>query len=158
MNQNEATGVLTEEELGNIIPPIERLKKGPVVMIECVESIPCDPCKEACPFGAILKNSLITPPIIDWDKCTGCGICVGACPGLAIFVIDMSQPRDKGLITIPYELLPVPKIGERVVVLDRKGETLGTGQIHKTKIFEDHTAIVTIAVNKKIALNVRNIR
>jgi len=36
-------------------------------------------CFRACPFGAIQmdENNL---PVIDREKCTACGVCVGACP------------------------------------------------------------------------------
>lgn len=38
-----------------------------------------DTCEEACPFGAIKMNESKLP-IIDEEKCTGCGICVDICP------------------------------------------------------------------------------
>ncbi len=35
-------------------------------------------CAEACPFGAItMKDEM---PVIDPEKCTGCGVCVNTCP------------------------------------------------------------------------------
>ena len=35
------------------IPSEERMKLGPVACIECLQQIPCNPCEEACPRGAI---------------------------------------------------------------------------------------------------------
>lgn len=43
----------------------------------------CFSCKEPCIDDAILFNGLFNP-VIDTDKCTGCGFCVGRCPTLAI--------------------------------------------------------------------------
>lgn len=36
-------------------------------------------CAEACPFDAITMGE-DRIPVVNWDKCTGCGTCVGACP------------------------------------------------------------------------------
>lgn len=36
-------------------------------------------CQRACPFGAIAMGS-DGLPIVDPDRCTGCGICVDSCP------------------------------------------------------------------------------
>jgi hypothetical protein len=35
------------------IPDARRRAMGPVVVIECFEEIPCDPCHDACNQGAI---------------------------------------------------------------------------------------------------------
>ena len=42
MSNYKSTGIITKEDIA--IPSEERLKKGPVVIIECVENIPCNPC------------------------------------------------------------------------------------------------------------------
>ena len=49
--------------------------------------IVCRSCGDACPASAIRFRSRIgLPPqaIVDEAACTGCGDCVGACPGEAI--------------------------------------------------------------------------
>jgi ferredoxin-type protein NapF len=49
--------------------------------------IVCRSCGEACPDSAIrFRPRLGLPPqaIVDEAACTGCGQCVGACPGEAI--------------------------------------------------------------------------
>lgn len=43
----------------------------------------CFSCKEPCIDDAILFNGMFNP-VIDMDKCTGCGFCMGRCPTGAI--------------------------------------------------------------------------
>ena len=126
------TGVLSREELGGRLPPAERVRRGACAVIECVEEIPCNPCEEACPFGAIeIGEEITTPPKLDFERCTGCGTCLGVCPGLAIFLLDLSQGRPR--VTLPHELLPVPEPGEEVELLSRAGEDLGRGKVVGTR-------------------------
>ncbi len=128
MPEHRRTGVLSEEDLKGAIPPRDRLLRGPCAAIECVEEIPCNPCEEACPVGAISVGDPITnPPKVDFERCTGCGACVGVCPGLAIFLLDLSGNAAR--VTLPHELLPVPEAGEEVELLSRAGEVLGRGKV-----------------------------
>ena len=140
------------------LPSEERLVKGPVAIIECTEDIPCDPCVEACKLGAISKESLTTPPNIDYEKCTGCTLCIDLCPGLAIFVINMNYKEGKTLVSIPYEMLPVPKRGERVDTLNRSGENIGQAEVIKIRKGNGGTYVVSIAVDKKFAMEARSIK
>ena len=159
-NEPREMGYLTydvlKEKIG--LPSRERLAKGPVVIIECTEDIPCDPCVEACKLGAISKASLITPPDIDYDKCTGCALCVDLCPGLAIFVINMNYKEGKAVVSLPYEMLPVPKKGERVDVLDRSGKKIGEGEIVKVRKGKGTTFVVSVAIGKDFAMEARSIQ
>ena len=52
---------------------------------DCVahEGVICNSCKEPCIDDAILFNGMFNP-IIDEDKCTGCGFCIARCPTQAI--------------------------------------------------------------------------
>jgi len=43
----------------------------------------CFSCKEPCIDDAILFNGMFNP-VIDDEKCTGCGFCLGRCPTQAI--------------------------------------------------------------------------
>jgi ferredoxin-type protein NapF len=43
----------------------------------------CFSCKEPCIDDAILFNGLFNP-VIDEERCTGCGYCFGRCPTIAI--------------------------------------------------------------------------
>jgi Fe-S-cluster-containing hydrogenase component 2 len=152
IKQYEKTGILSVYDL--TLPSDEHLNKG-VAIIECVQEIPCDPCVGICPVNAISMKNINTVPKIDYEKCTGCKRCVGICPGLAIFVIKLKG--DKALITLPYEFLPIPKIGETVTALDREGKPRGKVKVVKVNK-SNKTTVVTIEVDKDIIMEVRNIR
>ncbi|MEX2690023.1 MAG: 4Fe-4S binding protein [Candidatus Njordarchaeum guaymaensis] len=151
------TGIITEKELKDLdlLPPKDRLKKGPVVIVECPEMIPCNICVSACPFNAISMDEIISIPKVDWNKCTGCAACVSLCPGLAIFVMDLSK-KDKALVTLPHEFLPPPKKGDVVKLLGRDGTELGLGEV--VRVYErNKTYVVTVSVPKELAMEVRAI-
>ena len=138
------------------LPSMERMKEGPVGVIECVEDIPCDPCVESCKFEAIIKDSLTSLPRVNYEECTGCGICVAYCPGLSIFVIDCSK-GDKALVYIPHEMLPVPQRGERGDALDRSGKKVGIAEVAKVRKEKRGTIVLGILVDKELAMEVRSI-
>lgn len=128
-----------------------------MAVIECIQKIPCDPCAHICRFEAIKKSSIVDPPEVDYEQCTGCGECVAACPGLAIFVVNSKYRKDEALVTIPYELLPTPKRGEIYEALDREGKPVGKARIVNARKEKDRTAIVTVAVKEPLAMIVRNV-
>lgn len=137
------------------LPSEERLKQGPVVIIECTEEIPCDPCVEACRFGAINKESLTNPPEVNYEECVGCAECVGACPGLAIFVVHKNYTEERALVYMPYEFSPVPEKGMSAGVLDRSGNKIGEGEIINVKEGKRNTKVLSVAVPKEIVMKVR---
>jgi Fe-S-cluster-containing hydrogenase component 2 len=94
-------------------------------------------------------------PIVDYEKCTGCGKCISICPGLAIFVVKIKD--DKAFVTIPYEFLPVPKVGDIVKALDRKGNVLDDAKVVKVNK-KGKTTVVTIEVDKNLVMEARNIK
>ena len=144
MAEFRRTGVLSPGDLAGKIPPRERLRRGPCAAIECVEEIPCNPCEDACPVGAIsVGDPIANPPTLDFERCTGCGACVGVCPGLAIFLLDCSGGTAK--VTLPHELLPVPRAGEEVELLSRAGKPVGKGTVVRTRKVGT-TWIVTVEV------------
>jgi Fe-S-cluster-containing hydrogenase component 2 len=156
------SGVISREELERhrVYPCEDRLKKGPVAIIECIQEIPCDPCVHSCPQKAISLRNLSAIPELDREKCVGCALCIPSCPGLAIFVVDMTYSENEALVLLPYEFLPVPKVGEQVEAVDREGNPKAKGRVVKVRIdaSTNHTAVLAIAVAKDVALEVRSIR
>lgn len=138
-----------------------RINEGPVAIIECVEEIPCNPCVISCSFNAIsFSESLVSTPKLDIKKCTGCGICITKCPGMAIFVIDGSYSDTEGLVSIPYELLPLPKENQIVKITGKDGNILCKGEVFKVKTSKsfDCTTVVTLKVLKKHLMDARGFK
>ncbi len=157
-----AEGIPTPEELKKTpgFCSLERLRKGPVAVIECTQEIPCNPCEAACHQGAIKVGSPITNlPVLDVDKCTGCGLCISSCPGMAIFVVDVTYSGDKALVSFPYEYLPLPEVGDKVAATDREGKKVCEGEVIRVldKPKQGHTPVVSVAIPKEFALQVRSI-
>lgn len=143
----------------NVLPPEERVQKGRVAVIECIQEIPCDPCGFICKFNAIKKEGISIPPIVDWNKCTGCRLCIPICPGLAIFNIQIKD--DKGYVTLPYELLPQPTVGETVELVNRAGAQVGIGKVTQVLkgLKDDPGLMVTVEVPKpELVYEVRAIK
>ena len=157
----EKTGIATAEMVRTKFPPIERINKGPVAVVECWQKIPCNPCQTACPAGAIrIGEDINNIPVRDENACTGCGVCVSKCPGLAIMIVDGSKSPDTVLFRIPYEFLPLPKAGETVVGLDRAGKPVCKAKVLKVlnpPAF-DRTPVVTLEVDRKYLYDFRNFR
>lgn len=155
----ERTGIPTDDDLEKVTPDKKRLAQGPVVIIECFQRIPCDPCAISCKLGAIKPFKDINDlPIVDFDKCTGCGICISSCPGLAIFVIDMNYSDEKSLIKLPHEMLPLPEKGEDVYALDRAGSILGKVKVVRVLKTKNKTNIISLEVPKSMVMKVRSIK
>jgi len=155
----ERTGIPTDDDLEKVIPGKKRLAQGPVVIIECFQKIPCDPCAISCKLGAIKPFKDINDlPIVDFDKCTGCGICISSCPGLAIFVIDMNYSEKKSLIKLPHEMLPLLEKGEDVYALDRAGGILGKAKVVRVLKIKNKTNIISLEIPKSMAMKVRSIK
>ncbi|MCL4499409.1 MAG: 4Fe-4S binding protein [Chloroflexi bacterium] len=158
----ETTGILIDEELAAMpgVPSEARLAMGKVAVIECGQQIPCNPCEDACRFGAIVIGEPLTrPPALIEDKCTGCGLCLPVCPGLAIFLVDTTYSDTEAAVSFPYEMLPQPRRGQRVQALDRAGEVVGEARVISVQSprRNNRTPIVTVAVPKAQAMVVRNI-
>lgn len=156
------SGVLTCECKGAVLPPKElwENKKGGLVVIECPQRIPCNPCATSCPAGAVKPFADINDnPEIDYEKCTGCGLCVAKCPGLACFVIDLTFAPDRALIKMPHELLPLPQKGEKVQCLNRVGEAVAEGVVENvTEPWKDSTKVLHVSVPKEFVGEVRAVR
>ena len=148
----EKNGILSSKELK--CPSKKQLEKG-VAILECIQEIPCDPCVDSCPVHAISMKDINAPPLNDFDTCIGCTKCVGICPGLAIFVVKVKG--ENAWVTLPYEFLPVPQVGHTVDVLDRTGIARGKGVVKKV-IKNGKTTVVTVEIDSRYAMDIRNIR
>jgi sarcosine oxidase subunit alpha len=156
----EKTGIPTDRDLENVSPCKERFTRGGCAILECFQKIPCDPCVDACPHGAIsIEGNINNIPVLDFDKCNGCGLCVSRCPGLAIFVVNKDYSEAEGLVMIPYELAPLPEKGEIVEGLDRAGRKVCDGRVLRVlnRKAQDRTAIISLAVPSECVMKVRNI-
>jgi len=132
------TGIPSREELEASpgYPSAEHLTRGPMVVIECVQDIPCNPCEAACPHGAIFVGNPITNlPIFYAEKCDACGRCIPICPGQAIFRVDITYSKDKATVAFPYEFLPMPEKGDIV-----------------------QGVMITVVVPKNLAMEVRSMK
>ncbi len=160
----KATGVLDQETLkktpGYNIEALES-KKGSLVMIECVEKIPCNPCETVCPHDAIkVGNNITNLPVVIPEKCNGCGMCVAVCPGLAIFLVNANYAEGRAAVTFAYEYLPIPEKGTEVKATDREGNVVCSAIVEKmvnTKSY-DQTRVVTISIPAEYANVVRGIK
>ena len=139
-------------------PSAERFAQGKVAVLECGQEIPCNPCEAACPFGAISVGKPITNlPHLVAERCKGCGLCVAACPGLAIFLVDKTYSKKEALVTFPYEYLPRPQVAAQVEAVNRQGEVVCSGRVYKVEQPPQAkgTALVTLAVPQEWADDVR---
>ena len=152
MHEYERTGVISLDDLS--VPTQKQLEKG-VAIIECIQHIPCNPCVESCPVHAISMEDVNALPEIDYDVCIACGQCIGICPGLAIFVAKIVG--EKVHLSLPYEFHPIPRVGDRVVALDRSGNAMDDALV-KRVVKKGKTMVVTIEIAKDLAMVVRNIR
>ncbi len=152
-------GFLKEDEVSSYPGAVKPKKKGARPVIECTQNIPCNPCQDVCKFGCISIGSDITAlPVVNSDiECKNCGMCVAACPGQAIFLVNDDYAPGFASITLPYEFLPLPKIGERGKGLDRSGKSVCDAEVIdvKTGKVYDHTALLTIKVPSDMAAKAR---
>lgn len=158
LNKN---GYLDMEEVKSVpgFPGDDVLSKKKCVVIECIQNIPCNPCEAACPQGAITVGEPITNlPVIDTEKCIGCGLCVAKCPGQAIFLVDQSK-EEYDTVTLPYEYYPLPEKDQEVYALTRDGKFLVMGKVSRIVMTKanDRTAVVEVTVPKGYGMEVRNI-
>lgn len=146
------TPSMSELRLSPGFPSYERLRKGPVAIIECVEKIPCNPCETACSVhhSITIGENITDLPSLNEETCTGCGLCVAACPGLAIHVKDFTFEEDRASILFPYEYLPLPAKGQIVQMTDRFGKIKCAGEVLSiiNSKRNDHTVLIKAAFDK----------
>jgi len=100
-------------------------------VLHCVETIPCNPCSEVCPQGAISMpdGGILSRPEFSGD-CTACGRCVAACPGLAITLVDYrATDSGKARVTFPFEMPVDFKVGDAVRTVAQGGEDVTKAKV-----------------------------
>ena len=131
------------------------------IFIDCREPIPCDPCCHACPAHAIEIGPDITAlPRTDPARCTGCGICVAACPGQACFLVDEDFAPGRASVDFPYEYLPLPERGMTVEARSNMGEKVCDAVVEQVLLRKNAagTAVVRVSVPVEFAYAVRGMR
>lgn len=146
----ETNGIVSKELIEAKLEAVVNSKKNSGAVLECYQEIPCNPCSTSCPFDAIqVEPDINQTPVIDYDLCTSCGICVYNCPGLAIFVVDLN--KDKALFKISYELLPIPEKGMVLKGVNRAGEVICDAEVVRVQNgkAQDNTVLLHVEVDKK---------
>ena len=128
-------------------------------VIECTQNIPCNPCQDVCPKKCItIGNNITALPVVDSkSQCIGCGMCVAACSGQAIFLIQEDIGDGMGTVTIPYEFLPLPEKGQIGIALGRDGQPVCKAEVLDIKSSNafDHTNLLTMKVPRDMVMRAR---
>ncbi len=150
-------GFVADDEILRFPGVTKRVGIHPVM--ECTQNIPCNPCQDACPKGCISIGDNITalPYVVEDAKCIGCGMCVAACSGQAVFLVDEEIGGGFASVTLPYEFLPLPEKGENGIALGRDGKELCPASVLDVKTAKafDQTALLTIKVPAGMAMRAR---
>lgn len=120
----------------------------------CVQEIPCNPCTTVCPENAIKlmdkSGTIMDIPYLA-GECIGCGICVAACPGLAITLVKKTT-EDEANVMIPYEFNCDLKLGDKIPLNDIDGNYLEDGEVVKVNFNKKYkTTLVTVKCSLKNA-------
>ena len=158
-NDLRKKGFLTYSDIGSARCPDEELIKGKALpVIECIEKIPCNPCETSCPKGAIVVGENINDlPVCDFSLCSACGICITRCPGLAIFMVKLTE-NGRAQISIPWEIWPLPSKGQRFEGIDRLGNSICEGEIVSVRKVNHKTNIVTGEISAEFYKDVRHFK
>lgn len=150
-------GYIADDEIERFPGVTHKIGIHPVM--ECTQNIPCNPCQDACPKHCIKIGENITslPAVDETVDCIGCGMCVASCSGQAIFLVDETYEEGFAAITLPYEFLPLPQVGERGYGMSRSGEKICEAEVVSVKNAKafDHTNLLTIKVPEDMAMKAR---
>ncbi|NDG84376.1 MAG: 4Fe-4S dicluster domain-containing protein [Proteobacteria bacterium] len=108
--------------------PKELKPERMVASIECVEAIGCRVCEKSCPAHAIRIDREKKTFLVE-DQCTGCGFCLKACPSQVPVMIEGAASGSYTNLVFPFTEKPLPKKGDRVGLLSRRGEVLVQGRV-----------------------------
>ena len=87
-------------------------------------------------------------------------MCVASCSGQAIFLVDEDCGDGTGTVTLPYEFLPLPEVGQKGKGLSRSGEEICEAEVVSVKSIKafDHTNLLTMRVPKEYVMKARFFR
>ncbi len=147
----EKNGIAAFELYKQEFPESETTLLKPKAIIECYKEIPCNPCETSCPFDAIkIGEDINVRPQIDFDKCTGCGICAYSCPGLAISIRTLKKDSKKAEMKFPYEFSKRPDINQMINIVNRAGKVITQGRVINVidKPRQNKTALIHVEMDE----------
>jgi sarcosine oxidase subunit alpha len=138
-------------------------ESGLFPVIRCIQEIPCDPCIHCCPKDMIKMKGdpVFGVPEVVKDACTGCTMCVAACPGLGITLVDVRGDGPTAAVVVPFELVEDQiHEGERVDAVDIDGGAVCAATVVKVarRKAYDRTLLVTLQVPREAATRVAGFR
>jgi ferredoxin len=106
-------------------------KQRPIASIECFEEIPCNICQTVCPTSAIQIGKIprAKGAILNESACTACGVCLAACPSSAIAMFKEEETKSTSPLTLPWKGIKPWNLGDFALLLNRKGDNLGSGRV-----------------------------
>ncbi|HRZ79978.1 MAG TPA: FAD-dependent oxidoreductase, partial [bacterium] len=127
----------------------------------CLQEIPCNPCTTVCPKNAIKlmdkSGTIMDIPYLA-GECIGCGICVAACPGLAITLAKKVDEKTAEVM-LPHEYNCSYKTGDRIPLTDMDGNYLEDGTITKISFNKKYkTTLITVSASLQNATKIMGIR
>lgn len=111
--------------------PQQAHKFRPIASIECFEEIPCNICQTVCPTSAIQIGKIprSKAPVLNEGACIACGICLSACPSSSISLIKEEENKSTSALTLPWRGSKSWTLGEFAVIVNRRGENLGSARV-----------------------------
>lgn len=147
-SQQHPMRVLQEPE----IPTLERMRRKPFVILDCLHGFACNPCVHACPHDAISKSSTSEVPRVDYEKCVGCFDCVVQCPGLAIF--GFNQKRRIAFLPVEFDIQP----DTEALLVDWRGAVIGEGTVVRVARKPELTHLAQVRVDRLDGKDLSDVR